>query len=294
MATRAGLLADDELATYAQEGQVVPRDYRLPDAALTRLRAAADRIIERTRNSEPDLVLVAHLPDRPGINGIDGGEDIFKVLIEPSLLDLVEQIIGPDIILWGSSIFAKPPGVGKAIQWHQEGHYWPMRPLIATSAWIAIDDAAPDNGCLRFVPGSHVNGLYRHTDQHHADGLLQRSIDDPSFSDATARDIVVSPGQVSLLDTFVAHGSHANTSARRRAAVTVRYMAASSHFDRANDGVRVREGGETADYRTRPIWLVRGENRHPGNDYSIGHAGLADYDELAEAGRADRLTHPPP
>jgi ectoine hydroxylase-related dioxygenase (phytanoyl-CoA dioxygenase family) len=233
-------------------------------------------------------VLVAHLPNRPGINGLDAGEEIFRVLIDPTVLDLVEQIIGPDIILWGSSIFAKPPGVGKAVQWHQEGHYWPMRPLIATSAWIAIDDAAPDNGCLRYVPRSHRNGLFRHSDQHHASGLLQRSIDDPSFDDTDARDIVVSSGQLSLLDTFVAHGSHANRSTRRRAAVTVRYMAASSYFDRGNRGVRVREGGETADYATRPIWLVRGENRHPGNDFTIGHEGLADYDELVEEGR---LTH---
>ena len=285
MANRAALLSDDELSAYEREGQVVPHSFRLPDAALARLRAAADRIIEQTATHDPDLVLVAHLPNRAGINGLDGGEEIFKVLLEPTLLDLVERIIGPNIILWGSSVFAKPPGVGKAIQWHQEGHYWPMRPLIATSAWIAIDDASEENGCLRFVPGSHRHGLYRHTDEHRSDGLLQRSIDDLEFDDASARGIVVSAGQVSLLDTFVAHGSHANTSSRRRAAVTVRYMAASSYFDRGNEGVRVREGGETADYRTRPIWLVRGENQHPGNDYSIGHEGLQDYDALAERGR---------
>ena len=288
MAQSAGRLTDDEVRTYERDGQVVPRGYRLPDAALARLRAAADRIIEQTTTRDPDLVLVAHLPNRPGINGLEGGDDIFRVLIEPTLLDLVEQLIGPDIILWGSSVFAKPPGVGKAVQWHQEGHYWPMRPLIATSAWIAIDDASEENGCLRFVPGSHANGLFRHSDEHRANGLLQRSIDDPAFDDTSGRGIVVSAGQVSLLDTFVAHSSHANTSNRRRAAVTVRYMAATSYFDRGNEGVRVREGGETADYRTRPIWLVRGENRHPGNDYSIGHEGLADYDALAEAGR---LTH---
>ena len=290
MPSAAALLTEDELSAYEREGQVVPRGYRLPDTALARLRSAADRVIEQTATRDPDLVLVAHLPNRAGINGLDGGEEIFKVLIEPTLLDLVEQIIGPDIILWGSSVFAKPPGVGKAIQWHQEGHYWPMRPLIATSAWIAIDDASPENGCLRFVPESHRHGLYEHSDEHRANGLLQRSIDDPLFDDASARDIVVSAGQVSLLDTFVAHGSNANTSSRRRAAVTVRYMAASSYFNRGNEGVRVREGGETADYRTRPIWLVRGENRHPGNDYSIGHDGLDDYDEQAEQGR---VTHQP-
>ena len=289
MANPARLLTADELSAYQRDGQTVPRGFRLPDAALARVRAAADRIIAQTATRDPDLVLVAHLPRRPGINGLDGGEEIFKVLIEPTLLDLVEQIIGPDIILWGSSVFAKPPGVGKAIQWHQEGHYWPMRPLIATSAWIAIDDASPENGCLRFVPESHRHGLYQHSDEHRANGLLQRSIDDPEFDDAYAADIVVSAGQISLLDTFVAHGSHANTSSRRRAALTVRYMAASSYFDRGNEGVRVREGGETADYQTRPIWLVRGENRHPGNDYSTGHQGLDDYDELAEKAR---ITHP--
>ncbi|MEO8696591.1 MAG: phytanoyl-CoA dioxygenase family protein, partial [Acidimicrobiales bacterium] len=145
MSFSAALLTDEELSTYERDGQVVPCGYHLPDDALARLRGAADRIIDQTATRDPDLVLVAHLPNRDGINGLDGGEEIFKVLIEPSLLDLVEQVIGPDIILWGSSVFAKPPGVGKAVQWHQEGHYWPMRPLIATSAWIAIDDASPEN-----------------------------------------------------------------------------------------------------------------------------------------------------
>ena len=96
-------------STHTNERARSFRGYRLPDAALARLRAAADRIIEQTATRDPDLVLVAHLPHRPGINGLDGGEEIFKVLIEPTLLDLVEQIIGPDIILWGSSVSRNHP-----------------------------------------------------------------------------------------------------------------------------------------------------------------------------------------
>ena len=86
MANPATLLTADELTAYERDGQTVPRGFRLPDAALTRLRAAADRIIAQTTTRDPDLVLVAHLPHRPGINGLDGGEEIFKVLIEPTLV----------------------------------------------------------------------------------------------------------------------------------------------------------------------------------------------------------------
>lgn len=285
----SGRLSNAEVQAYRRDGAVAAAGFRLPDDVLAMLRAAADQIIRQSADrGEADLVLVAHLPRREGIaGGLDGGEDVFRVATHPDLLDVVEQVLGPDVVLWGSSIFAKPAAVGRAVQWHQEAHYWPMRPLASTSVWIAIDDADPGNGCLRYIPGSHALGLLEQTDARHADGVLQMSVADGQVDEAAARDLVVPAGGIALLDTHVIHGSNANTSGRRRAALTIRYMPATSHFDRGNSGVRVASG-ETPDYGNRPLWLVRGDNRHPGNDFRTGHAGLADYDDLAEAGRARR------
>jgi ectoine hydroxylase-related dioxygenase (phytanoyl-CoA dioxygenase family) len=64
----------------------------------------------------------------------------------------------------GSQVFCKPPVTGKAIPWHQDGQYWPIRPIATCSVWIALDDATPENGCMRYIPGSHKA---RKLEQHH-------------------------------------------------------------------------------------------------------------------------------
>jgi hypothetical protein len=272
-------MTEAEVAAYHRDGMATPAGFRVSDEVLDRLRLGAAKMLER--NADADFVIVAHLPDRPGVvGGIEGGEEMFKVAVEPSVLDLVEQLIGPDIILWGSNLFAKPAGVGKEVQWHQEANYWPMRPLASTSVWFAIDEATPDNGCMRFIPGSHTEGLLHHSDHPDTSGVLQFTIDPELVDDAKSRDAPVHVGQVAVLDTFVIHGSNANRSAQPRAALTVRYMPATSHYDRGNPGFSVSNGKAT-DYGSRPIWLVRGENRHPGNDFTIGHDGLEDLDEFA-------------
>ena len=86
----------------------------------------------------------------------------------------------------------------------------------------------------------------------------------------TALDIELAPGQMSLHDVHLVHGSNANHSPRRRAGIAIRYMPASSLFDR---GLMVRSAasGYTVDFTTRPIWLLRGVDRTGRNDFSIGH-----------------------
>lgn len=281
-----GPLTETELERYADEGQLVPSHFQLSDAAMTRLRGAADRLIAATETSTPDIVFLPYLPRREGVNGgFEGGEDIFRTAISPGVLDVVEQIIGPDIVLWGANLFAKRAGVGKAVQWHQEANYWPIRPLESVSTWIAIDDATAENGCMRFIPGTHKGGLIQH-EELEEDGVLQLSIDPSRLDESNARDIPVLAGHMSLLDTFIVHASNANRSGRRRAALTIRYMPSSVHYDRGNPDTIVR-GGASPGYATRPIWLVRGENRNPDNDYTIGHEHLEDYDEMvAESRRA--------
>jgi ectoine hydroxylase-related dioxygenase (phytanoyl-CoA dioxygenase family) len=73
----------------------------------------------------------------------------------PDLLDMIEQIIGLDIILWGSGIFYKRELAGPATPWHRDSVYTPIRPLATTTVWIAVFDSVVANGCLRVIPGSH-------------------------------------------------------------------------------------------------------------------------------------------
>jgi hypothetical protein len=281
-------LTAEELAAFTDDGLVIPQ-YRLSDRLYEQAKAAVDQMIDELDAVGSEFALVAHLPRRPGVaGGSPGGEKVFRVAIEPEILDLVEAVLGPDLILWGSSLFAKPAGVGKRVQWHQDSNWWPMKPMVTATVWIAIDEASTDNGCLRFIPGTHLWPVLPHVDQTE-DGLLGDCIQRSVLDGALPRDIVLEPGHFSIHQANLVHGSEPNVSTRRLAGLVLRYMPATALFDRS-DAEEIEQGslmktGDTAKYGVRPIWLVRGENRHPGNDFVVGHEPLADLDDLVAAAR---------
>jgi len=80
----------------------------------------------------------------------------------PKLLDAVEDLIGPNILCWGSSFFQKEPGDKTFVSWHQDSTYYGLEPPHTITAWIAITEASIASGCMRFLPGSQDNGVYSH------------------------------------------------------------------------------------------------------------------------------------
>ena len=260
-------LTATELEQYRRDGWVVP-GFRLPATEVNALRAALDRIIADNPGIRPERLVNAHLAD--SAEGVRGSRVFFELARHAAILDLVEQAIGPDIVLWGCQVFCKPGGDGMEVPWHQDGHYWPIRPLATCTAWVAIDESKPENGCMRVIPGSHRSQtLFPHLTEGRTDLILNQRARDDVFDAATAADVVLEPGEMSLHDIFMIHGSNPNRSPRRRAGVAIRYMPATSHFDRAlmpttNNGYRI-------DFARRPIWLLRGRDRTGRNDFTIGH-----------------------
>ena len=276
-------LTEAEIETYRRDGLVIP-DARLSDSLCGEIKSAVDHVIAAAAPAKPDLVLVAHLPRRDNIeDGTAGGEHIFRIATHPEILDFVEQVLGPDVILWGTSIFAKPAGVGKKVQWHQDSRWWPMRPLVTCTMWIAIDDATPTNGCLRYLPGSHQWDIMPHLDELEQ-GLLGASIAEGLINEGDARDVIMKAGCFSMHQANLVHGSQPNTSDRRRAGLILRYMPATSHFDRSDaeyiERIGVMKTGDVPRYGHRPIWLVRGKNKNTQNDFERGHKGLEDLDAV--------------
>ncbi len=262
-------LTDEEIARYHEDGFVVPR-YRLPDEVLAHMRAAYDRLLTDNPAIASDFMLGPHL-EKPGTQGVRGSPVWFDIATRPEILDMVTQLIGGDLILWGTTIFGKPARGGKETPWHQDGDYYPIRPLETLSVWVAIDDATPANGCMRFIPGSHKT---RQTYSHHweeNDGLtINQVCDAEQFDEARARDLVLEAGQISFHDVYMIHGSHANRSERRRAAFVVRIMPGQSHYDHQL-GVRLAAPQQAHDYGNRPLFLLRGRDRSGLNDFTIGH-----------------------
>lgn len=275
-------LSDAQVASYKSDGFVVP-GLTIPDAEFSPARAAAEHVIAANAG-RADLIRQVTVPNRPGYPADEGNpwhEELFKLALSPAVLDPVEQVLGPDIILFTAFMIAKPVGTGKEVPWHQDGHYSPHRPLDGLTVWIALDDVDTGNGCVRFVPKSHAEGLIPHYKEHRKDVSTNHNIDNRFFDPETAVDAVLKPGQYSMHGVFTIHGSKVNDSNRRRAGLAFDYMSAQSHYDRGTE-----EKGGTAEraaaaHSKWPIWVVRGKNRNPLNDLTTGHEGLAHLDRLA-------------
>ncbi|MEX0959945.1 MAG: phytanoyl-CoA dioxygenase family protein [Burkholderiales bacterium] len=262
-------LSDADVAAYRRDGLIVP-SYRLPPDLLGRMRESLEKLLLDNADLTPESLVCPHIPYGKTHDAAAAAQ-WFAYATNPAILDLVEQLIGPDVILWGSQVFCKPPLTGKAIPWHQDGQYWPIRPLATCSAWIALDDVSPENGCMCTIPGSHASGsVYRHRVTDRRDVVLNQEVEPSQFDESTARDDVLEAGQLSLHDVFLIHGSNANRSDRRRAGFVVRYMPATSVFERAPGDEHV-QSGVTFSMSRRPIWLLRGRDVSGRNDFSTGH-----------------------
>ena len=151
---------------------------------------------------------------------------VFDILTHPRIVALVRDLLGENVIAWGSHFFCKMPRDGKTVSWHQDASYWPLTPSKAVTVWLAIDDADPENACMKFIPGSHHYGhlTYKMSEDSESNILDQtvvnaEGIGQPVFDDLKA-------GQCSLHSDLLLHSSEANASARRRCGLTLRYCAA--------------------------------------------------------------------
>lgn len=266
--TAGARLTEAELAKYDRDGYVVP-DYRIPEDMLTEMRTALDALMEANPHLAADNMLCPHLVGA-GVQSLNGDRVWLDFAAYPEILDMVEQLIGPDFLLWGTTVFGKPAFSGKEVPWHQDGEYWPIRPLATCSAWIALDDTTPENGCLRVIPGSHKDKRVR---SHHTDDgdhlALNQALDTSEYREEDAADIILKAGQVSFHDVYLVHGSDPNRSPNRRAGFVCRFMPTTSHFDHSY-GAELQERSKIVDFSNRRVILMRGKDACGKNDFSVG------------------------
>ena len=264
-------LDPDEVERYQHEGWIVPR-WRLPSSRVDAMREALEELLRRNPGVRPEKLVSAHVEraGRDNGEGVRGVADFLALARDPEIVELVSGVVGDDVILWGCHVFCKPAAEGYETPWHQDGHYWPIRPLATCTAWVALEPSTRGNGCLRVIPGSHRNQqLHPHLHEDRTDLTLQQRMAEGTFDEREAVDIELEPGQMSLHDVYMVHGAAANHSAQRRTGVALRYMPATSLFDRS---LRPVDGktGVAVNFAQRPLWLVRGQDR-AGNDFQVGH-----------------------
>jgi len=247
------MLTEAQVAQYHEDGYVIP-DFVMPDEVIDSIQARHAALLEK----HPEFRDYC-----PAILQYDEG--FADYCRNDEILDMVEQVIGPDIALWNSSFFAKPAGNGKATPWHQDGEYWPIRPLSTCTVWLAVDDATPENGCLRIIRGSHKNkDLLKHETNPSDNLTLNQELLKSEYDESEAVDLVLKRGQISLHDVFLVHGSEPNTSPNPRRGMTMRFMPTTSVFDHQlareqYNNMRV------PDHSERRIYHMRGVDRSGKN-----------------------------
>ena len=141
------------------------------------------------------------------------------------IVDAVEDVLGPDILCWQTSLFikeAKDPGF---VSWHQDANYWGLSSYQVVTAWLALSPSTVESGCMRMIAGSHDWQKVEHKDTFDKHNLLTRGqVMVMEFDEAKATDIVVQPGEISLHHVNIAHSSAPNRANDRRIGIAIRYI----------------------------------------------------------------------
>ena len=151
---------------------------------------------------------------------------VYDLLRHPRIVAYVKDLLGDNVIGWGSHYFCKMAGDGKSVTWHQDASYWPLTPSKTVTVWLAIDDADRENACMQFLSGSHRHGHlpYRESDDMEGNVLDQTVDGIDRFGSPVP--VELTAGQISLHSDLLLHGSDANASQRRRCGLTLRYCSA--------------------------------------------------------------------
>ena len=261
-------LTREEIRTYEGDGYVVP-SFRVPEDRMAALAAAAEEVIAANPDTRPEQLPNIHITNGAGTH-LKGHPAFLDIALDEDLLDLVSCVLGDDVVMWGCQIFCKPGSDGMEVPMHQDGQYWPIRPLATCTVWLAIDDSDRENGCLAVIPGSHRDRVhFRHRTRTDENIVLNQAVDDPSAFERPAACVELGRGQLSMHDIYLIHGSAPNTSGRRRAGLAIRYMPTTSWFRR---DLEMQYGGYPSNFADRPIWLARGRDVCGKNDFTVGHS----------------------
>lgn len=186
------------------------------DQAAAEIRGAFDRLEAAEGREHCEIGLQGRHLDVPFIRDLAH---------HPQILDCMEALMGPDIMILSTHAFCKYPQTHqKHVAWHQDVTYWGLEPPYALTAWYAIDDSDADNGCMRVLPGSHRQGVLEHGKSDQPGNLL--SINQQvscAIDEQQAVNLELRSGQISIHHGHLIHNSHPNHSTRRRCGLTIRY-----------------------------------------------------------------------
>ena len=143
----------------------------------------------------------------------------------PEVLDIVEQLIGPDILLYNVTYIVKEAGTPSHVSWHQDLTYWGLSHDDQVTLWLALSPATAESGCMRMIPGSHLHGRLDHDVTEDADNVLLQGQTVQGVDEAGAVMCQLQPGEASFHHGWTLHASMPNSSPDRRIGLNIQYLA---------------------------------------------------------------------
>lgn len=221
-----GTLSSEQVSNYSRDGFLFP----LKAFEAGRAKQVRDQLeaIEKAYAAKgPDRELSQYLRVNAHV--------VMPLAIDlartPAILDAVESLLGPDILVWSTEFFIKEPGSEKVVSWHQDMTYWGLGEDAdgdtehLVSAWIALSPATSKSGCMKFVPGSQKLSIQPHQDTFDEGNLLSRGQElAVEVNPEDEVDIELAPGEFSLHHGRMFHASGPNRSGDRRIGCVIRYV----------------------------------------------------------------------
>ena len=225
------MLTAAQIESYREIGYLVVPDVIGPDV-LAKARAKLAELIEKSRevtasDSVYDLE-AAHTPRNPRVRRIKdphiNGEVYNNLLRSPQIMDLVSQLIGPNLRMDHTKLNIKPARGGEPVEWHQDWAFYPHTNDDILEVGVMIEDCTMENGPLLMIPGSHRGPVF----DHHSDGYFAGAID-PAAAGLDIREAVPitgKAGSITMHHVRLVHGSRDNLSDRDRPLLLFGYVAA--------------------------------------------------------------------
>lgn len=227
------VLSLDAIRQFHEEGYHFPVRV-LDDDQVARFRAGLERFERDHPGDTKKLKTKAHLL-------LPWVDEMIRV---PRLVDVFEDLIGPDILCWSTAFRVKENDGATFAGWHQDTVYSPVRPAI-TFAALALSECRAEQGCLSVIPGSHRWDVLPHTETSDERSILARGqYITGDLDTSSAVDMEIGPGEIALFNYGVVHGSRPNVSSQRRLMVLVEMMPTSAYLVRGQETAGLIRGSD--------------------------------------------------
>ena len=225
---RADELSREHVDAYDRDGYLGVADVLTRDE-VAELASVTDEFVGRsgavTEHTDVFDLEPGHTAEQPRLRRLKAPhlhhEAYARVLRNDRILDIVAQLIGPQIRFKTTKLNLKSPEFGSPVEWHQDWAFYPHTNDDVLAVGVAIDDMTLANGCLMVVPGSHHGPVL----DHHQDGFFAGAVS-PQGLDGLALPVELPAGAISVHHARLLHGSAPNTSSRPRRLLLLEYAAA--------------------------------------------------------------------